>query len=129
MKINYVYASNILPANSYEEMQNLFEIDEQEYFRYLDEEYEVYHYKPQQKRWKIFLNNTNKDEYYFFILTPNMEVLMNKILFNGGDKDLIWKSKYPAVNGNYPKEGPRLTAYLFKGFENTCKFYGVNNGN
>ena len=127
MKINYVYASNILPAVSCEEMQKLLEMQESEYMYCLEKEYDLYHYKPQCERWETFLKNTNKDEYYFFILTPNMKFLIDRVLHYGGDKDLIWKSKYPAVNGNYPKEGPRLTAYLFKGFENVCKFYGVSN--
>lgn len=127
MRINYVYASSILPCNSATEMQNLYGYNEEEYKELLYQNFIFYSHQHQQIRWKDFLKNTNKDEYYFFILIPNMLTKMHEILEKGGYKDLIWKSCEPATNSNYQNEGPRLTAYLFKGFENVCKHYGVNN--
>jgi hypothetical protein len=61
-----------------------------------------------------FVDHCNKGWYYQFIVTTQqLECFMEDIEKFDFIKYMVYKSKQPAVNGNYLYEGPKLHAFLF----------------
>lgn len=119
--INYVYLTSIMPT-SRGYIEDIICISNEnhsdaEFWEYVNKFFPEYSQENSRKKFKNFLAHIKKDQYYFFILTKEMLPYWENTIDEFSLREhFVWSSKQMAVNSNYPEDGPRLKAYLLKGF-------------
>ena len=112
--INFVNLSNILPTNA--KVCDLLYGYRPSAAQLLD--YPIwYDYNLTKAFFIKFLEGLKPDEFYFFITQTQLTEIWEEVIQEYQlEKYQIFRSREPAENYNYPEEGPRLTAWMFKGF-------------
>ena len=113
-KVVFVYLDPYIPKTK-TFLQEYYQFTEDDAEYYSKEALGRYNYYHTSRGWKKLIQSFEEGVYYFFITIPilDKEFLKYAELYGFNDK-LVWSSKDLAVNSNYPEDGPKLKAYLYR---------------